>query len=207
MKEAIRRFARPLGTVAIIAIVAIAYFVARASRGTDSEAAAGALPPDPGYAALDAEVIETGYDGRERYRLNAKVIRQQIDSSMIDLEQLEMDYHPGAQARVPGEKAAPAGDDEVWHLRSDRGQVRANGDDIELIGNVTVTGKAPDTGEPIALSTERMRINTPTEFIETRELVTLTVWGHKLTSKGMKADLKAGTLRLESDVHGEFSPK
>jgi LPS export ABC transporter protein LptC len=208
MKESIRRFARPLGTVAVIAVVAIAYFLARASRGEDTEAASAALPPDPGYAALDAEVIETGYDGRERYRLNAKVIRQQIDSSMIDLEQLQMDYHPGAQARVPGENAAPDGSgDEVWHLRSDSGQVRADGDDIELVGNVELTGSAPGSGDPISLKTERMRINTPTEFIETDERVTLLWSGHELVANGLKADLKAGTLRLESDVHGEFSPK
>ena len=41
---------------------------------------------DPGYAARDAEVIETGYDGRERYRLKASVIRQQTESGLIDLE-------------------------------------------------------------------------------------------------------------------------
>ena len=45
-------------------------------------------------------IIETGYDGRERYRLNARVIRQQTETGVIDLEHLEMDYHPGAQARV-----------------------------------------------------------------------------------------------------------
>jgi lipopolysaccharide export system protein LptC len=208
MKQALQRFARPLGAVAAIAIIATAYYLARAGRGDDAEAATSTLPPDPGYAALDAEVIETGYDGRERYRLNAKVIRQQIDSSVIDLEQLEMDYHPGAQARVAGEAAAPAADkEEAWHLRSDRGQVRADGDDIELAGNVEVTGSAPATGEPISLRTERMRVNTPTEFIQTDERVTLLWSGHELVAKGMKADLKAGTLRLESDVHGEFSSK
>ncbi|MBC8026021.1 MAG: LPS export ABC transporter periplasmic protein LptC [Steroidobacteraceae bacterium] len=208
MKEGLRRFARPLGTLAVIAVIALAYFLARASRGEDAEAASSTLPPDPGYAARDAEVIETGYDGRERYRLNAKVIRQQIDSSVIDLEQLEMDYHPGAQAGVPGEKPASATDrDEVWHLRSDSGQVRADGDDVELVGNVQVTGPAPGTGAPISLETERMRINTPTEFIETDERVTLQWSGYELVAKGMKADLKAGTLRLESEVHGEFSPK
>ena len=66
MKEGLRRFARPLGTVAVIAVVAFAYFLTRASRGEDTEAASSALPPDPGYAARDAQVIETGFDGRER---------------------------------------------------------------------------------------------------------------------------------------------
>ena len=52
----------------------------------DTAADTGASLPDPGYAAHDAEVIETGYDGRERYRLNAKVIRQQTETGVIDLE-------------------------------------------------------------------------------------------------------------------------
>jgi lipopolysaccharide export system protein LptC len=208
MKESLRRFARPLGTVAVIAVVAFAYFLARASRGGDDEAAANVLPPDPGYAARDAQVIETGYDGRERYRLNAKVIRQQIDSSVIDIEQLDMEYHPGAQDRIAGESRPAQDGTEIWHLRSDRGQVRANGDDVELFGNVQVKGPAPGGGgAPLTLTTQRMRINTPTEFIETDEPVVLGSWGYELQAKGMKADLKAGTLRLESDVHGEFSPK
>jgi len=204
-----RIWSRPLGLVAAIVVVAAAYYLGRAGRGDDDADAAAVAAPDPGYAARDAEIIETGYDGRERYRLKARVIRQQLDASVIDLEYLEMDYHPGAQPQVPGEKpvsAEAAG--EVWHLTSDHGQVRANGDDVQLTGNVVVTGTTPSGGgEPMTLSTRSMSINTPTEFIETRDPVTLRWSGHQLDGVGMKADLKAGTLRLESDVHGEFAPR
>jgi hypothetical protein len=31
--------------------------------------------------------------------------------------------------------------------------------------------------------------------------------GHEIDARGMQADLKAGTLRLESDVNGHFSPR
>jgi LPS export ABC transporter protein LptC len=191
----------------VMAIIAGAYFVGRAGRD-DTAADAAVSLPDPGYAAMDAVVIETGYDGRERYRLNAKVIRQQGESGVIDVESLDMDYHPGAQGSVPGEKPSPdeaAG--EVWHLKSDRGQVRADGDDVQLTGNVVVTGQAPGSGAPLVLSTDNMRINTPTEYIETRAPVKLRWGGHELDAVGMQADLKAGTLRLESDVHGTFSNK
>ena len=201
-----KSWGRPLAYVAVIAVIAVAYFIGRAGRG-DSEAdtAATALP-DPGYAARGAQVIETGFDGRERYRLNAAVIRQQIDASVIDLEQLEMDYHPGAQPRVPGEAPATAQvSNEIWHMKSDSGQVRANGDDVHLNGNVTILGPAPGSGAPLSLRTDSLRINTPTEYIETDAPVKLTWSGHELTAVGLKADLKAGTLRLESDVHGEFS--
>ena len=200
-------WARPLAYAFTILVIAGAYFIGRSGRGNDSGDIAAAMPPDPGYAALDAEVIETGYDGRERYRLTAKVIRQQTQSGVIDLEDLAMNYHPGAQAELPGEQPTdrPAG--ETWHLKSDRGQVRANGDDVQLTGNVVVTGPAPGSGAPLKLTTDDMRINTPTEFIETQAPVKVSWSGHELTARGMEADLKAGTLRLESDVHGEFSPK
>jgi LPS export ABC transporter protein LptC len=203
-----KSWSRLLGYVLGFAVLAAAFFVGFAGRGGNDLDSSTALPPDPGYAARDAEVIETGYDGRERYRLNARVVRQQSDGGVIDLEQLQMDYHPGAQPAVPGERPAsgPAAT-EIWHLKSDRGQVRSNGDDVQLSGNVVVTGPAPGTGAPLTLITESMRINTPTEFIQTDAPVRVLWSGHELVSRGMQADLKAGTLRLESEVHGEFSPR
>lgn len=202
-----RSWSRLLGFVAAIAVIAGAYFLGRTGRGDNGADLAATLPPDPGYAAKDAVVVETGYDGRERYRLNAKVIRQQMDSNVIDLEGLEMDYHPGAQGSVPGEKPQPGADVEKWHLKSDRGQVRADGDDVELNGNVVVTGEVPGTGAPISLTTATMRINTPTEFIETDAPVTLNWSGHQLDAIGFEADLKRGNLRLKSEIHGKFSPQ
>jgi LPS export ABC transporter protein LptC len=203
-----KRWQRALAYAALIAVVAVAYYLGRGPGADGAADAARGIPLDPGYAARDAEVIETGYDGRERYRLKASVIRQRTDSGLIDLENLEMQYHVGAQVRVPGEAAVAAkGAGEIWKLTSDRGQVRADGDDVELNGNVRVTGPAPGSGEPLSLTTETMSINTPTEFIETRAAVKLRWSGHELTARGMQADLKAGTLRLESDVNGHFLPK
>jgi LPS export ABC transporter protein LptC len=200
-------WSRPLAYLGVLAAVAGAFFIGRAGRGNLGADETAADTPDPGYAAHDAEIIETGYDGRERYRLNAKVIRQRTESGVIELETLEMNYHPGAQERVAGESRPAAAENELWHLTSDRGLVRADGDDVQLNGNVRVTGTTPGSGVPLVLSTTELRINTPTEFIETDAPVKLTWTGHELDARGMRADLKAGTLRLESDVHGQFARK
>ncbi len=203
-----RSLSRLLAYAGGIAVVGGAYFISMANRTGGGIDATAAQAPDPGYAARDAQVIETGYDGRERYRLHASVVRQRSDGGVIDLENLKMDYHPGAQGGLPGEKPASGkAATEIWHLTSDRGQVQASGDDVQLTGNVVVTGPAPGTGDPLTLTTDTMRINTPTQFIDTDDAVRFRWSGYDLTAKGMKADLKAGTLRLESDVHGEFSPK
>ena len=116
-----------------------------------------------------------------------------------------MDYHPGAQGELPGGKSAPA-DAGPWHLKSDRGQVRAGGDDVELTGNVQVTGPAPGSDLPLTLTTQRLRINTPTEFISTDDPVRLRSSGNTLEAVGMEADLKAGIVSLKSQVHGSSAP-
>ena len=193
---------------AAIAVIGVAYFIGVRGAVEDDTGSANATAPDPGYAALDAQLIETGYDGRERYRLNARVIRQRTESGVIELEDLAMNYHVESGGEVPGESASAAvASADVWHLTSDRGEVRANGDDVELTGNVRIVGPAPGTGEPLSLTTESIRINAPTQFIETSAPVKLRWSGHGLDARGMQADLKAGTLRLESDVNGRFYPK
>ena len=69
------------------------------------------------------------------------------------------------------------------------------------------TAATPGSGAPLMLATTELRINTPTEFIETQAPVKVTWSGYVIDAKGLTADLKAGTLRLESDVHGKFAPK
>ncbi|HEU4779098.1 MAG TPA: LPS export ABC transporter periplasmic protein LptC [Steroidobacteraceae bacterium] len=199
---------RPLAYAAVLLVIGVAYYLGRGGGDGSGSDLAGTMTPDPGYSARDAVIIETGYDGRERYRLNARVIRQQTDSGVIELEHLSMDYHPDAQDMLPGESApAVTASGEVWHLSSDRGEMRVDGDDVELNGNVRVTGPSSDGGEPLSLSTESLRISPPTKYIETSAPVRLRWSGHWLDARGLQADLKAGTLRLESDVNGHFSPK
>jgi len=200
-------WSRALRYVAAIAVIGVAYFVGvRGSQDNDTDTA-NAPSPDPGYAARDAQLIETGYDGRERYRLDARVIRQQTESGVIELEDLAMNYHIESQGEAGEAKPSGKASADIWHLTSDHGEVRSNGDDVQLNGNVHVTGPSPGTCEPLSLTTDNMRINTPTQFIETKAPVRLRWSGHELSAIGMEADLKAGTLRLESDVNGHFFPK
>jgi len=191
----------------LIVVVVLAWFFSKGRGNDDDTDTAGAIPLDPGYAARDAEVIETGFDGRERYRLKAAVIRQQTESGVIDLERLEMNYHRNTQAAAGDAPLIAGNPGEIWHLTSDHGQVREEGNDVELNGNVRVTGPPQGGVEPLSLTTETLRINTPTEFIETDAPVKLRWSGHELDAVGMRADLKAGTLSLESDVNGHFYPK
>ena len=157
--------------------------VAPGAMTTTTDAAAR-QSPDPGYAARDAEVIETGYDGRERYRLKPSVIRQQTESGVIELEHLEMNYHPDAQASCRARRRPPTGirRNLAPHVRPRPGarRRRRRAADRQRARH----RPAPGTGEPLSLTTESLRINTPTEFIETDAPVKLRWSGHELDARG-----------------------
>ena len=102
---------RALAGSGVAALAALAYYFGTSGTDATDTDTADTVPLDPGYAARDAEVIETGYDGRERYRLKAAVIRQQTESGVIDLEQLPADRdgygEPVAQCRVASADPPP----------------------------------------------------------------------------------------------------
>jgi LPS export ABC transporter protein LptC len=83
--------------------------------------------------------------------------------------------------------------------------VQPDGNDVQLNGNVHVTGPAREGEAPLVLTTDHMRINTPTQFIETDAPVQIRWSSNVLDAIGMEADLKAGNVRLKSAVHGNSS--
>ena len=67
-------------------------------------------------------------------------------------------------------------------------------------------GQPADTGVLAELRTARLTLDTDAERASTRDPVTLAFGRHEMRANGLQADLKAGTLRLESDVNGHFNP-
>jgi LPS export ABC transporter protein LptC len=176
----------------IVAIIAGSFFIGQQGAPQDTATADAARDPDPGYAARDAEVIETGADGRELYRLNAELIRQDPESGVVELESIAMNYRTDAQA--------------LWNVKAQRGTVLQEGDVIELDGKVRVTGPMPDTSRTIQLETERMTFETRTERISTDAPVLMSWTGQRLAAVGLAANLKDETVQLKSRVNGRFVP-
>ncbi len=83
-------------SVLLLALLAGVFLIGGRSDAPDNGGAPDAA--DAGYAARDTEVIETGADGLELYRLEAELIRQRPDAGIVELERVRMDYYPGARA-------------------------------------------------------------------------------------------------------------
>ncbi len=147
-------------------------------------------PRDPGYAARDAKLVQTGPDGHPLYTLNADVIRQQPDENTIQLENARLGFYDA--------------NGSLWTARGEHGEVGQNTGVVTLSDDVRVDG-AP-LGQPAEIVTNRLSFDTNTKVASTKDLVTLTWSGQQMRGKGMRASLSDGHVQLESAVHGVAVP-
>jgi len=145
-----------------------------------------------GYAARDAELVETGDDGRPLYRLNAATIREYPKDSTVQLDQVQMTYR--------GENS------NQWALSAEHGSVRERDEHIELHGNVRGVGVMSGVTGQAQFLTDRLFYDAKTGIATTPDPVTLRLGSRELTGTGLVANLKERRFRLESKVHGRFTP-
>lgn len=151
--------------------------------GDDSES--------PGYFLTGVDLQEFGADGALRIALQSYSANQDPVSGVVRLADVAVDYH------------APAG--QTWHLISNEARVPQGGNTVEFEGEVLLTGRPGSEPEVAELYTPRLTLDTLGEVANTRSPVELVFGNHRLRAVGMHADLKTGSLRLESDVNGQFT--
>jgi LPS export ABC transporter protein LptC len=149
-------------------------------------------PRDPGYAARDAKLVQTGPDGHPLYTVDADVIRQQPDDSTVELEQANLGFYD-----------ANGG---LWTARGDHGQLGQDTGIVELSDDVHVNGTPQGTQQPAEIVTNQLTFDTNTKIASTRDPVTLTWSGQEIKGKGMRASLNDGRVQLESSVRGTAVP-
>jgi LPS export ABC transporter protein LptC len=145
-----------------------------------------------GYYLTGIGLEDFGTDGKLRLALQAATAREEPLSGLVTLHEVVVDYH------------ALAG--ESWHLTAAEAQVPRGADAVEFAGDVRMTGRPGDQSGPAELSTARLIFDTAKEHAETSDPVTLAFGRHLMYARGLQVDLKAGSLQLESEVHGLFTP-
>lgn len=185
-------FKRVLSWLAVIGLIVGSAWLGHQPISEEPAAMASVHAQEPGYAARDAELTETGDDGRPLYRLNANTIHQQPEDGSVQLHQVRMAYR--------------AENSSQWTLTAEQGALRENNEHIELTGDVRVIGVVPGGSDLAQIRTDRLSFNTQTEMVDTRDAVTL-LWGSReLQGIGLTASLKDREVTLESAVHGRFTP-
>jgi len=163
--------------------------------GQQSETTAPTIveePRDPGYAARDAKLIQTGPDGRALYTIDADVIRQQPNDNTVELEHATLGFFDANGA--------------LWTARGEQGEVGQDTGIVELSDNVHVNGTPQGSLQPAQIVTNRLAFDTNSKIASTQEPVTLTWSGQEIKGKGMRATLNDGRVQLESAVRGIAVP-
>lgn len=151
-----------------------------------------------GYAAEQARLVQTGDDGAPQYLLEAQRLRQDSASGEIFAETLRLNYLP-----AEGERSSAA----PWTLNANEGRMPpGDARRFSLSGKVRLAGQPEGAREPVRLETSALDFDIDRQLATTRQAVSLYSGSRRLTARGLNADLKQGTLRLDSSVHGRFPP-
>lgn len=144
----------------------------------------------PGYFLTGVDLEEFGADGKLRIGLQSISANEEPASGLVRLADVAVDYH------------APTG--RLWHLTSDEARVPPGGRVVEFEGDVRLSGVPGDDPRAAELQTARLSLDTVGEVADTKSPVELVFGVHRMRALGMSADLKAGTMHLDSDVNGRF---
>jgi LPS export ABC transporter protein LptC len=158
------------------------------SQAPDTATASSGAPAEPGYVAVNAELIDTDEAGQPQYTLRATQISQPTPAADIELVAPQFNYH--------GETD--------WTLTADRGVLPPSVQQISLLGSVVANARRAGA-VPLQLRTTSLGIDMLARTADSADAVTMD-WGHnRLWASGLHADMKAGELQLKSPAHGEVA--
>ncbi len=175
--------------LAVIALGVSTWILSSPSHRPAPSAAGGAANL-PGYYLKDAVLTDFDLTGKPSIHLDAERIDQIDHSSEVALTKVRVNYQ------------APNG--QRWVLVGDTARVQPGGNIIDVTGNVVLTGESTAHTGPAVVLTDTLRYNVPETVVTTKSDVRIEFGDHVLTARGLMANLKERTMRLESKVNGRF---
>ncbi|HTT01642.1 MAG TPA: LPS export ABC transporter periplasmic protein LptC, partial [Steroidobacteraceae bacterium] len=182
-----------IAIAAVLALLVAAWLMLRTEQGATATPSPGAAAlANPGYSARGAVLVQTGADGKPMYTLSAARIQQEPASQVSDLEDVHLTFRDETG--------------HLWNGRADHGRVVDDATQVDLSGNVQLSGVLASSTAPATISSERLHLDTRAEIVSTRDPVVLAWSGQSVAGRGMVVQLRSEQLRIESDVHGRYVP-
>lgn len=139
----------------------------------------------PGYYLNDAVMTDYDRNGDPSVKIAARRINQIDHGDEVELHDIRVDY------RTTG--------GDSWVLNGDLAHVEPGGTVIDVTGNVRLQGAA-------LIRTDRMSYDTAAGIASTASDVVIEFADQLLTARGLIANFRTRTVRLESRVNGRFIP-
>jgi len=184
-------FFRVFTVLAVAALVIITWISSSPSHRPREQG--GAKQGDlPGYYLKNAVLTDYDASGAPSIRIEAERIDQIDHGNEVALYNVRVNYD------------APGG--QTWVLFGDTAHVQPGGKIIDVAGNVRLQGENPGTPGAAVVHTDLLSYNVSESIASTKSDVRIDYGSHILTARGLSANLKERTIRLESKVNGRFLP-
>jgi LPS export ABC transporter protein LptC len=146
----------------------------------------------PGYYLKNAVLTDYDVAGNPSVRIEAERIDQIAHGSEVALYNVRVVYQ------------APNG--QVWVMVGDVAHIEPGGKVVDVTGNVRLQGEAAGRDGAAVIHTDTLSYDVPDGIATTQSDVRIDFAEHTLTARGLFANLKERTMRLESKVNGRFHP-
>ena len=181
------RFPALLTLIAAL-LVAVGYWNIRPESFMQVPAASTAEKPPIDFYVINARTVQFQPDGKRHYQLNAEKMEHIAATDISLLTRPDLLAYRGTE--LP------------WHVRSDRGEVGPQGEEVELIDKVRVE-RTDAKGRPTILTTSRLTVFPERDYAQTRQPVRIEAANGVTTATGMNAYLNEGRMLLLSNVRGQ----
>jgi len=179
-------------TVLAVAAVIISTWILSSPSHRPSTPGAGKPADLPGYYLKHAILTDYDATGAPSVRIEAERIDQIAHGNEVELSKVRVNYD------------APGG--QNWVLVGDTAHVQPGGNIVDVTGNVRLQGEGTGTEGTAVVRSDTMRYDVADSVASTKGDVRIDFGEHTLTARGMVANLKERTMRLESKVNGRFHP-
>ncbi len=146
----------------------------------------------PGYFLKNTVLTDYDLAGDPSIRIEAERIDQIDHGNEVALYNVRVAYQ------------APNG--QAWVMVGDVAHVQPGGKIVDVTGNVRLQGETPGQDGAAVIHTDTLSYNVPDAVATTKSDVRIDFAQHTLTARGLTANLKERTMRLESKVNGRFHP-
>ncbi|WAE62929.1 LPS export ABC transporter periplasmic protein LptC [Stutzerimonas sp. R40042] len=181
------RFAALLTLIAAL-LVAVGYWNIRPESFMQEPSVASGATPDVDFYVINSRTVQYQPDGKRNYELTADKLEHIKASDISLLTKPDLLSYRGTE--LP------------WHVRSERGEVSAEGDEVLLIDQVKVE-RTDAKGRPTILTTSRLTVWPEKDYAETKQAVRIEAANGVTTATGMKAYMDDGRMLLLSNVRGQ----
>ena len=182
---------RVFTVLAVAALIIITWYKSSPSHRPSAEGS-GKGTGLPGYYLKNAILTDYDASGALSIRMEAERIDQVDHGNEVQLYNVRVNYE------------APGG--QNWVLFGDTAHVQPGGKIVDVSGNVRLQEETTGRTGAAVIRTDTMSYDVPESIATTKSDVRIEYGGHILTARGLTANLKARTIRLESKVNGRFLP-